>query len=83
MVRGAVTRNASNTQPTSDAIDTGSNKSALLACNKLLKKYPKNDLLKVCSQRVHVGDRAHSPVGFESSCSCTLSKSGGVFSSLR
>ncbi|ETW85831.1 hypothetical protein HETIRDRAFT_308984 [Heterobasidion irregulare TC 32-1] len=33
-------------RPIYDAIDTGSNKSALLACNKLLKKYPKNDLLK-------------------------------------
>ncbi|THH20680.1 hypothetical protein EW146_g718 [Bondarzewia mesenterica] len=33
-------------RPIYDAIDTGSNKSALLACNKLLKKYPQNDLLK-------------------------------------
>lgn len=33
----------------SDAIDTGSNKSAIVACNKLLKKQPKNDLVKVCS----------------------------------
>lgn len=31
-----------------DAIDTGSNKSAIVACNKLLKKQPKNDLIKVC-----------------------------------
>lgn len=31
-----------------DAIDTGSNKSAIVACNKLLKKQPKNDLVKVC-----------------------------------
>ncbi|TFY83713.1 hypothetical protein EWM64_g296 [Hericium alpestre] len=33
-------------RPIYDAIDTGSNKSAILSCNKLLKKYPKNDLLK-------------------------------------
>lgn len=36
-----------------DALDTGSNKSALLSCNKLLKKYPKNDLLKVRHIRLH------------------------------
>ena len=30
-----------------DALDTGSNKSAIVACNKLLKKHPKNILLKV------------------------------------
>lgn len=30
-----------------DAIDTGSNKSAIVACNKLLKKQPQNDLVKV------------------------------------
>lgn len=30
-----------------EALDTGSNKSAILACNKLLKKQPKNDLVKV------------------------------------
>ncbi|KAI0322196.1 N-acetyltransferase B complex non catalytic subunit-domain-containing protein [Amylostereum chailletii] len=33
-------------RPVYDAIDTGSNKSAVVSCNKLLKKYPKNDLLK-------------------------------------
>ncbi|KAI0054150.1 hypothetical protein FA95DRAFT_1579189 [Auriscalpium vulgare] len=33
-------------RPIYDAIDTGSNKSAIVGCNKLLKKYPKNDLLK-------------------------------------
>ncbi|KAF8350644.1 actin cytoskeleton organization protein [Amanita rubescens] len=33
-------------RPIYDALDTGSNKSALVACNKLLKKYPKSDLLK-------------------------------------
>ncbi|KAI0065400.1 TPR-like protein [Artomyces pyxidatus] len=33
-------------RPIYDALDTGSNKSAILACNKLLKKYPKSDLLK-------------------------------------
>ncbi|TFY72671.1 hypothetical protein EVG20_g343 [Dentipellis fragilis] len=31
-------------RPIYDDIDTGSNKSAILACNKLLKKYPKSDL---------------------------------------
>lgn len=36
-----------------DALDTGSNKSALLSCNKLLKKYPKNDLLKVRHIHLH------------------------------
>ena len=30
-----------------DAIDSGANKSAVATCNKLLKKYPKNDLIKV------------------------------------
>lgn len=30
-----------------EALDTGSNKSAILACNKLLKKHPKNDMVKV------------------------------------
>jgi hypothetical protein len=30
-----------------EALDTGSNKSAIVACNKLLKKQPKNDLVKV------------------------------------
>ncbi|KIP09553.1 hypothetical protein PHLGIDRAFT_102803 [Phlebiopsis gigantea 11061_1 CR5-6] len=33
-------------RPIYDAIDTGSNKSAIVACNKLLKKQPKNDLIK-------------------------------------
>lgn len=32
---------------TTDALDTGSNKSALVSCNKLLKKYPQNELIKV------------------------------------
>jgi len=30
-----------------DAIDSGSNKTAILACNKLLKKLPNNNLVKV------------------------------------
>lgn len=30
-----------------DALDTGSNKSAIVSCNKLLKKHPKNELIKV------------------------------------
>lgn len=30
-----------------DALDTGSNKATIVACNKLLKKHPKSDLLKV------------------------------------
>ncbi|EEB91119.1 hypothetical protein MPER_10577, partial [Moniliophthora perniciosa FA553] len=33
-------------RPVYDALDTGSNKSAIVACNKLLKKYPKNELVK-------------------------------------
>ncbi|KAF9265486.1 actin cytoskeleton organization protein [Marasmius fiardii PR-910] len=33
-------------RPVYDALDTGSNKSAIVACNKLLKKYPQNDLVK-------------------------------------
>ncbi|KAF8798082.1 actin cytoskeleton organization protein [Phlegmacium glaucopus] len=33
-------------KPIYDALDTGSNKSAIVACNKLLKKHPKNVLLK-------------------------------------
>ncbi|TFK54787.1 hypothetical protein OE88DRAFT_1653277 [Heliocybe sulcata] len=33
-------------RPIYDALDTGSNKSAILSCNKLLKKYPNNDLAK-------------------------------------
>jgi hypothetical protein len=30
-----------------DALDSGSHKSAIVTCNKLLKKHPKNDHLKV------------------------------------
>ncbi|KAF5315874.1 hypothetical protein D9611_004760 [Ephemerocybe angulata] len=33
-------------RPVYDALDTGSNKSAVVACDKLLKKHPKNVLLK-------------------------------------
>ncbi|KAJ3568563.1 hypothetical protein NP233_g5635 [Leucocoprinus birnbaumii] len=33
-------------RPVYDALDTGSNKSALVSCNKLLKKYPQNELIK-------------------------------------
>ncbi|EPQ58725.1 hypothetical protein GLOTRDRAFT_13884, partial [Gloeophyllum trabeum ATCC 11539] len=33
-------------RPIYDALDTGSNKSAIVSCNKLLKKQPNNDLLK-------------------------------------
>lgn len=33
-------------RPIYDALDTGSNKSALVTCNKLLKKYPQNELIK-------------------------------------
>lgn len=33
-------------RPIYDALDTGSNKSAIVACNKLLKKHPKNELVK-------------------------------------
>ncbi|OCH92237.1 hypothetical protein OBBRIDRAFT_465052 [Obba rivulosa] len=33
-------------RPIYEALDTGSNKSALLACNKLLKKYPQINLIK-------------------------------------
>ncbi|KAG5647223.1 hypothetical protein DXG03_000758 [Asterophora parasitica] len=33
-------------KPIYDALDTNSNKSAIVACNKLLKKHPKNQLIK-------------------------------------
>ncbi|KXN86896.1 N-alpha-acetyltransferase 25, NatB auxiliary subunit [Leucoagaricus sp. SymC.cos] len=33
-------------RPIYDALDTGSNKSAIVSCNKLLKKYPQNELIK-------------------------------------
>ncbi|TFK42516.1 actin cytoskeleton organization protein [Crucibulum laeve] len=33
-------------RPIYDALDTGSNKSAIVDCNKLLKKHPKNELIK-------------------------------------
>ncbi|KAK7467226.1 mitochondrial distribution and morphology [Stygiomarasmius scandens] len=33
-------------RPIYDALDTGSNKSAIVACNKMLKKNPKNNLVK-------------------------------------
>ncbi|KAF8212156.1 actin cytoskeleton organization protein [Mycena galopus ATCC 62051] len=33
-------------KPIYEALDTGSNKSAIVACNKLLKKHPKNELVK-------------------------------------
>lgn len=45
-----------------DAIDTGSNKSAIVACNKLLKKQPQNDLVKVCTYHVLQALRAMSSV---------------------
>lgn len=32
-----------------EALDTGSNKSAIVACNKVLKKQPSNHLVKVCT----------------------------------
>ncbi|KAJ3517170.1 hypothetical protein NLJ89_g669 [Agrocybe chaxingu] len=32
--------------PIYEALDTGSNKSAIVACNKLLKKHPQNELIK-------------------------------------
>lgn len=56
--------------PFEDALDTGSNKSALLSCNKLLKKYPKSDLLKVRLVRVCSGrmpsNTGRLPLGLES-----------------
>ncbi|CAA7271640.1 unnamed protein product [Cyclocybe aegerita] len=33
-------------RPIYEALDTGSNKSAIVACNKLLKKHPQNELIK-------------------------------------
>jgi N-terminal acetyltransferase B complex non-catalytic subunit len=33
-------------KPIYDSLDTGSPKSAIVTCNKLLKKYPKNELIK-------------------------------------
>ncbi|KAK0210940.1 actin cytoskeleton organization protein [Desarmillaria ectypa] len=33
-------------RPIYDALDTGSNKSAIVTCNKILKKQPKNELVK-------------------------------------
>ncbi|KAK7020551.1 N-alpha-acetyltransferase 25, NatB auxiliary subunit [Favolaschia claudopus] len=33
-------------KPIYEALDTGSNKSAIVACNKLLKKHPQNELVK-------------------------------------
>ncbi|KAF7778669.1 hypothetical protein Agabi119p4_3014 [Agaricus bisporus var. burnettii] len=33
-------------RPVYDALDTGSNKSAIVTCNKLLKKYPRHELIK-------------------------------------
>ncbi|KAJ7774915.1 actin cytoskeleton organization protein [Mycena metata] len=33
-------------KPIYEALDTGSNKAAIVACNKLLKKHPKNELIK-------------------------------------
>ncbi|KAH0827176.1 N-acetyltransferase B complex non catalytic subunit-domain-containing protein [Lanmaoa asiatica] len=35
-------------RPIYEALDTGSNKSAIVSCNKLLKKYPNNLLVKAC-----------------------------------
>lgn len=35
-----------------DALDSGSNKSAVVACDKLLKKQPKNVLVKVRRPRI-------------------------------
>ena len=40
----------SSLSPYSDALDTGSNKAAIVACTKLLKKQPNNDLAKVCTE---------------------------------
>ena len=42
---------------TAEALDTGSNKSAIVSCNKLLKKYPTNLLLKVGSSRPYDDQR--------------------------
>ncbi|KDQ60955.1 hypothetical protein JAAARDRAFT_31952 [Jaapia argillacea MUCL 33604] len=41
-------------RPIYDALDTGSNKSAILACNKLLKKHPNLDLLKALKALAYV-----------------------------
>lgn len=75
--------------PLLDALDTQSNKSAVLACNKVLKKHPNNVLVKV----IHTSD-VWPPMSFEltmrfnqtvieSTCSCTIAKSWRVFSSRR
>lgn len=42
-----ITANQSTTS-IAEALDTGSNKSAIVSCNKLLKKYPNNLLVKAC-----------------------------------
>jgi len=46
---------------TTDALDTGSNKSALVSCNKLLKKYPQNELIKVLLPHCDLQVVRHSP----------------------
>lgn len=39
-----------NTHPLhKDALDANANKSAIQQCNKVLKKYPDNELAKVCA----------------------------------
>ena len=62
-----------------EALDTNSNKSAILACNKLLKKQPNNLLVKV--RTVFVGRitccNLRDGVGSESAGTCALPKGRG------
>ena len=71
-----------------DALDTGSNKSAIVACNKLLKKHPKNILLKVLDSMISFEIFTHISLVIESTCphslsesrrvTCTLQRSSGI-----
>ena len=66
-----------------DALDTGSNKSAIVACNKLLKKHPKNILLKVLSS-IHLFEIfTHISLVIESTCPHSLSESRRVTRTLQ
>ena len=71
--------------PPLDALDTGSNKSAIVSCNKLLKKHPNNELIKVYTTVLVVGlllIHLYCP-GIEGSRAGQVTKGRGILTPLR
>lgn len=69
-----------------DAIDIGSNKSAIVSCNKILKKHPDNDLVKVRATRlrresVNLAENVLPGIEVLGSISCAEGR--GIFGTLR